>query len=71
MPQNPSSDKPAEPSERDSLPIPATDPLLTTLSAAALSAYNDARMQGLCHEGALEIAQRIEQQLNSSARDRH
>ena len=30
------------------------------LSATAASAYNDARMQGLCHEGALEIADRFD-----------
>jgi hypothetical protein len=32
------------------------------LSASAASAYLDARMQGLCHEGALEIAERFEAQ---------
>lgn len=31
------------------------------LSPEASDAYEDARMQGLCHEGALEIALRIEQ----------
>ena len=30
------------------------------LSPSAASAYLDARMQGLCHEGALEIAERFD-----------
>lgn len=32
------------------------------LSASARDAYEDARMQGLCHVGALEIAVRLDQE---------
>ena len=37
------------------------------LSPLAASAYLDARMQGLCHEGALEIAEGIEAQQTAKA----
>lgn len=38
------------------------DQPLAHLSASAASAYLDARMQGLCHEGALELAERSDAQ---------
>lgn len=37
------------------------------LSPAAARAYLDARMQGLCHEGALEVAESCEKSLAAIA----
>lgn len=37
------------------------------LSPEAARAYLDARMQGLCHEGALEVAESLEKSLAAKA----
>ncbi|MGB5102849.1 MAG: hypothetical protein WBO04_05945 [Steroidobacteraceae bacterium] len=37
------------------------------LAPAAARAYLDARMQGLCHEGALEVAEGIQKSLPANA----
>ena len=37
------------------------------LSPEAARAYVDARMQGLCHEGALEVAEGVQRSLSAAA----